>query len=163
MKRVSLFMLKCIGLLLPAVTARAASDGVNAMLLQGPSDFKLTILLDEQPVIKFSDDDLVVTTHLGDAVSIPSSLVSKYTYVRAGGTGITSAVRFGSVLSFDGKYLGLTNLTPSSVVKVYTVDGALVTSATTDSRGSVSLSLPDKPGAVYLIKTASVTLKISKP
>ena len=44
----------CIGLLLPAVTARAASDGVNAMLLQGPSDFKLTILLDEQPVIKFS-------------------------------------------------------------------------------------------------------------
>lgn len=163
MKRVSLFIPMCIGLLLPAVTARAASDGVNAMLLQGPSDFKLTILLDEQPVIKFSDDDLVVTTHLGDAVSIPSSLVSKYTYVKVEGTGITSAARFGSKLFFNGKHISMTNLTPSSAVQVYTVDGALVASATTDSRGNISLSLPDKSGAEYLVKTASVTFKISKP
>ena len=68
-------------LLLSALTARAASDGVNAMLLEGPSDFRFTILLDDQPVVTFSDDYLIVTTFMGDAVSIPSSHVTKWTYV----------------------------------------------------------------------------------
>ena len=134
------------------------------MLLEGSSGFRFTILLDDQPVVTFSDDYLVLTTHMGDAVSIPSSLVTKYTYVRdEEATGITDAARFGSLLSFDGKRIGLTNLAPSTAVQVYTADGALVTSGTTDSRGSVSLSVPERQGAVYLVKTSTLTFKISKP
>ena len=45
-------------LLLSVSMARAASDGVNAMLLEGPSD-KFTILLDDQPVVTFSDEAAV--------------------------------------------------------------------------------------------------------
>lgn len=147
-----------------ALMVRAASDEVNAMLLQGPSDFRLTILLDDQPVVTFSDDYLVITTYMGDAVSIPSSLVAKWTYVRDDeATGIKSAARFGSLLSIDGNHLSLSNLAPSSAVQVYSADGALVASATTDSRGNVSLSLPDRQGAVYLVKTSCVTFKVTKP
>jgi hypothetical protein len=134
------------------------------MLLQGPSDFRFTILLDDQPVVTFSDDYLVVTTHMGDAVSIPSSLVAKWTYVRDDeATGIKSAARFGSLLSIDGNHLSLSNLAPSSVVQVYSADGALVATAKADSRGCVSLSLPEHQGAVYLVKTSSVIFKVSKP
>lgn len=151
-------------LLLFALTARAASDGVNAMLLEGPSDFRFTILLDDQPVVTFSDDYLVVTTYMGDGVGIPSSLVAKWTYVQDDeATGIKNASRFGSLLSFDGKHLSLSNLAPSAHVLVYTADGALVATAKADSRGSVSLSLPERPGAVYLVKTSCVTFKITKP
>lgn len=151
-------------LLLFALTARAASDGVNAMLLEGPSDFRLTILLDDQPVVTFSDDYLVISTYMGAAVSIPSSHLTKWTYVNdEQATGIRNAARFGSLLSFDGKHLSLSNLAPSSAVQVYTADGALVATAKTDSRGSVALSLPERPGAVYLVKTSSVTFKVSKP
>jgi hypothetical protein len=151
-----------MAMLLSVFSVRANSDGVNAMLLEGPSD-KFTILLDDQPVVTFSDDHLVVTTHMA-AVSIPSSLVKKWTYVNdEQATGIRNAVRFGSLLSFDGKHLGLSNLAPSSAVQVYTADGALVASATTDSRGSVALSLPERSGAVYLVKTSSVTFKVTKP
>ena len=149
-------------LLLFSLTA-GASDGINAMLLQGSSDFRFTILLDDQPVVTFSDDYLVVTTHMS-AVSIPSSLVTKWTYVKDDeATSINNATRFGSVLSFDGKHLGMTHLEPSSAVQIYTADGALVASGTTDSRGNVSLSVPERQGAVYLIKTSTVTFKISKP
>lgn len=151
-------------LLLFALTARAASDGVNAMLLEGPSDFRLTILLDDQPVVTFSDDYLVISTYMGAAVSIPSSHLTKWTYVNdEQATGIRNAARFDSLLSFDGKHLSLSNLAPSSAVQVYTTDGALVATAQTDSRGSVSLSLPDRQGAVYLVKTSCVTFKITKP
>jgi len=59
--RKSFFLLS---LLLCVTAARAASDGINAMLLQGSSDFKFTILLDDQPVVSFSDDDLVISTHM---------------------------------------------------------------------------------------------------
>lgn len=150
-------------LLLSVLTARATSDAVNAMLLQGPSDYRLTILLDDQPVVTFNGDYLVVTSHMSE-VSIPSSLVTKWTYVQDDeATGINDAKRFGSLLSFDGRQLSMTNLAPSSAVLVYTADGALVASAKTDSRGSVSLSVPEQPGAVYLVKTSTVTFKVSKP
>ena len=150
-------------LLLSVMTARAASDAVNAMLLQGPSDYKFTILLDDQPVVTFSGDYLVVTSHMSE-VSIPSSLVTKWTYVQDDeATRIKDVKRFGSLLSFDGRHLSMTNLAPSSAVLVYTADGALVASAKTNSRGSVSLSVPEQLGAVYLVKTSTVTFKVSKP
>lgn len=153
-----------LAMLLLTLTARAASDGINAMLLEGPSDFRFTILLDDHPVVTFCDGYLVITTYMGDAVSIPSSHVTKWTYVKdEQATGIKNAARFGSLLSFDGKHLSLTSLAPSSAVQVFTSDGALVASATADSRGSVSLSVPEHQGAVYLVKTSSVTFKISKP
>ena len=137
---------------------------MNAMLLEGPSDFRFTVLMDDQPVVTFSDDYLVVTTYMGDAVSIPSFHVSKWTYVKdEQATGINNSARFGSLLSIDGNHLSLSNLAPSSAVLVYTADGALVASATTDSRGSASLSLPEHQGAVYLVKTSCVTFKITKP
>lgn len=153
-----------LALMLSVLSARAASDGINAMLLEGPSDFRFTILLDDQPVVSFCDDYLVISTYMGAAVSIPSSHLTKWTYVRDDeATGIKNASRFGSLLSFDGKHLSLSNLAPSSAVQVYTTDGALVATAQTDSRGSVSLSLPDRQGAVYLVKTSCVTFKITKP
>lgn len=157
-------LLLLLSLPLCVLSARAASSGVNAMLLQGPSDFRLTILLDDQPVVTFSDDCLVVTTHMGAAVSIPSSRVTKYTYIKdEEATGIGNASRFGSLLSFDGKRVSLTQLTPSSAVQVYSADGALVASATADSHGCVSFSVPEKAGAVYVIKTSTLTFKVSKP
>ena len=153
-----------LALLLFSLTAGAAPDGINAMLLEGPSDYKCTILLDDQPVVSFSDDYLVITTHMGASVSFPTSIVTKRTYVRdEEATGINNASRFGSILSFKGKYLSLTTLVPSTGVQVYTADGALVSSATTDSRGNVSLSVPEQPGAVYVVKTSTITFKIRKP
>lgn len=141
----------------------AATDGINAMLLEGPSDYRLSILLDDQPVVTFSDDYLVVTAHMA-VVSIPSHLVSKWKYVHdEEATSINNLSRFGSVLSFDGKHLSITHLAPSSTVQVYTADGALVASAKTDSRGSISLSIPERQGAVYLVKTSTITFKVSKP
>jgi hypothetical protein len=48
-------------------------------------------------------------------------------------------------------------------VQVYTVDGVLVASATTDNQGNVSLSVPERQGAVYVVKTSTLTFKVSKP
>ena len=156
-------LLSLLALSLSILTA-AASDEINAMLLEGSSDFRFTILLDDQPVVTFSDDHIVISTYMGASVSFPSSLVTKWTYVRdEEATGITGAARFGSLLSFDGKHIGLTNLAPSSAVQVYTTDGVLVASGKTDSRGNVSLSVPENKGAVYVVKTSTVTFKVSKP
>lgn len=146
-----------------SIKVNANTGGINALLLQGPSDYKLSILLDEQPIITFSDNDLVVTTHMG-VISIPSASVTKYTYYYEDDeTRINNASKYGSALSFDGKHLGMKNLPPSTGVQVYNTDGILVSSATTDSRGNVSLSVPEKKGAVYVVKTSTLTFKISKP
>lgn len=156
-------ILLSLALMLCPFKITAASDNVNAILLHVSSGQNWTILLDEQPVVTFSDDYLIVTTHLS-VISIPSSLVTKFTYVHEDDeTRINNASLYGSVLSFDGKNLSVRNLVPSISVQVYTSDGALVTSGTTDNRGNVSLSVPDIEGALYMVKTSTVTFKIRKP
>lgn len=156
-------ILLSLALMLCPFKIAVASDNVNAMLLHVSSGQNLTILLDEQPVVTFSDDNLIVTTHMS-VISIPSSLVTKFTYVHEDDeTRINNAGQYGTVLSFDGKRLNVRNLAPSTGVQVYTVDGVLVASGTTDIRGNVSLSVPDKAGAVYMVKTSTLTFKIRKP
>lgn len=152
-----------VALTLFSLITRAASDGVNAMLLHVSSGQNWTIMLDERPVLTFSDDYLIVSTHMS-IISIPSSLVTKYIYVREDDpTRINNAGQYGSVLSFSGSHISVTNLTPLTGVQVYTVDGALVASGTTDSKGNVSLSVPEKSGILYVVKTSTVTFKVSKP
>lgn len=157
------FFFLLLTILVFSIKVNANTGGVNALLLQGPSDYKLSILLDEQPIITFSDDDFVITTHMG-VISIPSASVSKYSYYYEDDeTRINNASQLGSALSFDGKHLSMKSLPLSTGVQVYNADGILVSSATTDSRGNVSLLVPQKQGAVYFVKASTLTFKISIP
>lgn len=150
-------------LLFETTTAHSAETVVNAVQLHGPSGFSLAILLDERPRLTFSSDYLDVTTHL-TSVSIPASQVTGYKYVHIDdASGIGPVSQSGAAVSFDGSQFRAAGLAPFSAVQIYTTDGALVSAAAADSRGSVTLALPEKAGAVYLVKTSGVTLKITKP
>lgn len=150
-----------VSALMLSTVAKASAENVNALVLHLTSGNQVTCLLDEKPVVTFKSDELVITTHM-NVVSYQASDVAKFTYIYADPTDISS-VRIGSAFSFNGKTLQVSNLTPSSQVSVYTVDGILVTSAKTDNHGSVSLTLPKQSGAVYIVKTSVANFKITRP
>lgn len=150
-------------LLLSAPMSRAASDEANALQLHAASG-DLTILLDERPVVTFSDDSFVLRTHMA-SLSMPASLVTGFTYVKSDdATGTPRLGGSGSFLSLSGGRLSMSGLAPSSSVQVYSADGALLSTARADGKGGISLSLPAMgAGAVYVVKTSGVNFKIRKP
>ena len=147
--------------LMLSTASKASDENVNALVLHLSSGNRVTYLLDEKPVVTFKGGELVITTHM-NVISYQESGVTKFTFAYADPSDISS-VKSGSTFSFNGKALQVSNLAPLSQVSVYTQGGVLVTSAKTDSNGSVMLTLPEQSGAVYVVKTSVANFKISRP
>lgn len=97
-----------------------------------------------------------------DEVSYPSADVLKLTYVNVNPTNINGIERSGTLYSLIGDELKIANAVPGTRVFVYTVDGTLLTSSTTDTQGCLTLPIAGMSGSVYVVKTSSVTFKIRK-
>ncbi len=74
MRRKSLF----VCLLLSAAAAQASYEDINALRIHRKSGEDVTILLDDNPVVRFEDGDIVVATHT-NVVNYPSADVVKFT------------------------------------------------------------------------------------
>ncbi len=149
-------------LLLSSLAAMASSEGVNALMIHGKSGEKVTILLDEKPKVRFQGNDLVVTTHM-NVVNYASDDVVKFSYVSVDPNDVSNPGLLGVVFAFDKGAVRMQNLPPYVRVSVYTVDGKLISSSMTDSKGCASLNLPESVASVYIVKTPSSTFKISRP
>ena len=147
-------------LLMPAI--RVFADGINSMTLWMSSGKQITCMLDEQPVVTFEGDELVLTTHM-DIVRYQAEDVIRFTYTAVDPAGINDASTAATSFSFDGDVMRASSLAPKSMVTVYTADGTLVASGKTDKSGNISLSLPRQVGVVYVVKTSVANFKITKP
>lgn len=143
-------------------TLYASAQGANAMVLHFASGGEVTCLLDEQPLVTFEGDELVLTTHM-NVVRYQAKDVVKFTYVTLRATDVSSTSTVGTKFFFDGDVLRARNLEPQSMVAVYTVDGSQVASAMTDKNGNVSLALPRQSGVVFAVKNSVANFKIQKP
>ena len=152
-----------LALLLPAWAAWADSGTITAVKIHSRSGTDVTILLENQPVVTFENDELVITT-LTNTLSYVSSEYVRFTYVDNGVlTDMNNLSRLGVLISFEKDCLKVQNLVPKAQVSVYTVDGKLIASARTDAQGHAILALPELPGGVYVVKTNAVTFKLRKP
>lgn len=149
-------------LLLSSMAASASAGGINALMIHGKSGEKVTILLDEKPVVRFDGDGLVVSTHM-NVVNYASADVVKFTYVSVDPAGVGNPDILGAVFSFGKDFVRVENLAPHVRVAVYAVDGKLLSSAMTGSNGAASLKLPEPASSVYVVKTPSSTFKITRP
>lgn len=148
--------------LLIFVATWASSEEINALRIHSKSGKNVTILLDENPVVRFEGNDLVVTTHM-NVVNYSSADVVKFTYVSVSPDDVRTPNLLGTVISFEKESVKVANLAPQTLVSVYTVDGKLISSATTDSKGCASLKLPEQSASVYIINAPSLTFKIRRP
>lgn len=147
--------------LLLSIISQTMATELNAIVLTLASGSQVTYVLDERPVVTFQGDDLTITTHL-NVVSYASSDVLKFTYSKVDTDGIGS-VSANANFSIIGNVLVVRNLVPNSEIMVYSVDGLLLVNDRADHNGSVSVTLPNIPSNVYLIKTKTANFKITKP
>lgn len=132
------------------------------MMLHLASGKQVVCMLDEKPVVSFSGDELILTTHMNE-VRYQSEDVLKFTYLNVNPTTVNTAEMSQSMFSFSENTLSITGAEPDSPVAVYSVEGILVASAKTDKKGSAIVSLPEQSGKVYVVKTSIANFKITKP
>lgn len=149
-------------LLMLSVAVWASTDDINALRIHCKSGEDVTILLDENPVVRFQDFDLVVSTDL-NVVAFPSEQAEKLTYVHVDPFSTNSGVLSDALFNFGKEYLKVANLAAQTHVSIYTVDGRLISSAITDKNGSAVLPLPEQSATVYIVQTPSLSFKLSRP
>lgn len=131
-------------------------------MLHLASGKEVVCLLDERPVVTFTDDEVVLTTHMHE-VRYQSVDVLKFTYANVEVDGINALPSDRGLVRMDGNTLCLDGFASDSEVSVYTADGIVVAKSHTDGHGAASISLPRQSGKVYVIKTSIANFKITKP
>ena len=149
-------------LLLCSSVGWAASGTYVALKIHCKSGADVIILLDERPKVTFDKNDLVIATQTR-MVNYPAEEVLKFTYLDELPVHVDNVTFSGMVFSFDDNKLMVQHLEPNAAVTVCAVDGRILASGQSDAQGRVSLTLPEVPGGVYVVKTPSVTFKLRKP
>ena len=142
-------LLLFLWLLLP----QALLAQVNAVVVNMTDGTKTVFLLAEEPVITYSENNLIVRT-ASKEVSVPVTSITSVTLEdRSSATKIESAPTADGVL--------FRQLPAGSEIRVFTVDGKSVCTQKADGDGSVGLDLSRLPKGVLIIKTPAATIKVN--
>lgn len=157
MKRILLWQV-----LFSVMSLSAAAEEACALMLHLASGKQVVCLLDERPVVTFTDVEVVLTTHMHE-VRYQSVDVQKFTYTNVEVDGINALPLDQGLVRMEGNTLCLDGFASDSEVSVYTADGIIVAESHTDGHGAASISLPGQSGKVYVVKTSIANFKITKP
>lgn len=136
------------------------AEGFNALIMHMKSGIQVTNILEEQPIITFQNDELVITTCM-NTISYQQDEVLKFTYASVDPNNISQINISRTMISMHGNTLSVNNTAPFSTVLVFAEDGAMVASAKADENGDMSLNISREKGVVYFIKTSEANFKIS--
>lgn len=129
--------------------------------LQFASGNQVTILLEEQPLFKIEDNEIIITTSKRE-IRCGWEELQKYTYVNIDKSSIDNVEINEVHMSFTEFGISVENLQPYSDIFVYSQGGNLVYQGTTNALGCANIDLNAQTGVVYIIKTSSATLKMTK-
>lgn len=152
-------ILMILALLVAGVTTALASNALVVHMKSGETH--TYVLLDEEPTIAFSGDNIVITARSAEATYAMSD-VDFFNYENNAATSITGVGdgekgmhRSGNTLIFDG-------LPAGSSVLVFTLGGQLNIKVKADDNGHAEVDLQSLPEGVYIVKAHNVSTKIAK-
>ena len=117
----------------------------------------------ENPQLTYNDGLLKVTTDVKD-LEIEPDKVKKFTINNSmpGSSLIPETKMSNGKVQRGSDFVSFVGCSADMDVYVYTIGGALVKQAKTDSEGMLYLSLEDMDSGVYIIKSKEITCKILK-
>ena len=120
-------------------------------------------LLKERPIATFVDDMVKIVSSTDEA-EIKRALVEKFEFTDELPTGIEDVddeVADGS-FELTKNFIRVEGLVPGCAVRLYSVSGQMVLSATADENGCVTLSLDALASGIYLVNYNEITIKFIK-
>lgn len=138
------------------------ADERNALVVHLKDGTSTTFLLDDEPRATFSDGALkVVSSSL--SMEFPREEVLRFTYgySDAKGMPMLPAETFSGVIEND--VFCLSGLNSNVVVRLFSVDGKLLSEVRTNGDGKVNIPLEAYPSGVYVLQSKGFIHKFTKP
>lgn len=149
-------------LILLIVTSTLTVSAQNTLTIHQKDGKVFGYGFSEKPVITYTETDLVLTTSKA-VVEYPLSAVSKITFTdsETAVSEIQSETK-SPILQLDNYTVYISGAEASQLVSLIDTNGKVLSTFKTDANGSVSFSITELPEGIYIIKTKSLTCKISK-
>lgn len=159
MKR-RMILLLAAALLVP-MSSLWAADLITTLIILTKDNAQHQFALPDKPKVTFEGNNLLVTSDKTTA-SFALSDVVRFTYQDIDPSGIQEVYSKDTGVSFEDGVLVISQIKANSTVCVYSLDGRLVRQLAAKRAGTYRLNLSSLPFGVYLVKTGSLTYKITK-
>jgi hypothetical protein len=153
-----------VALILCAVSlpSMAQSDSPKLVVWQKNGD-KVVFDLDKLPETTFGGGVLTIKTTTA-TVAYQLSNILRYTYENVKETGVELQPADRSIkINERGDEVVFRNLKPGSVVTLYDLRGQLLEQRKAESLSPLTISVQNRPGGVYIVKSDNETIKLMKP
>jgi len=136
--------------------------GQNTLTVHQKNGEQLSFGFEDKPVVKFTDNELVVTTAKTE-FRYELVKLAKFTFdgVENAVTGIKADAPDASI-TLDEYTVSICGSEPDATIRLVSSDGKLLESYKTDDEGSVTFSIAQLPQGTYIIVSESITCKILK-
>lgn len=164
MKPLRRVMRTLVALILCAVSlpAAAQSDSPKLVVWQKNGE-KVVFDLDKRPETTFGGGVLTIKTTTA-TVSYQLSNILRYTYENVKETGVETLPADRSIkINERGDEVTFRNLKPGTVVSLYDLGGLLLEQRKAESLNPLTISVRNRPGGVYIVKSGNETIKLMKP
>ena len=120
-----------------------------------------------EPVITFTDTDVVLTTSNGMRLTYPLANLTKFTFNKKDLPGPTEVEEIESdvrkvYFSIDEYTINIYEAKAEQAVYLIASDGKVLNAYKTDKEGFLSFSIADLPDGTYIIRSGEITFKIMK-
>lgn len=156
--------LLAFALFLLAASLHAAEKRVLSILMKDGTN--VCFYLSEQPLVTFVGDDVKIVSASEEA-AIARTLVDRFEFLDEMPTTIEEIEvddnkPMRDNLEISEEAVSISGLTGNGPVRLFTLKGKLVLTATPDSEGAANLSLESLPAGIYLINYNETTIKFIK-
>lgn len=122
--------------------------------------------LGQHPVVTYTNGELLLTT-TQQQVTYAACDVRRFTFSASdiscdAPTSVTSPLEQGQQFNLQQGNVRFSGSPAGSTITVYTIDGKLLHTTTTDEAGNATIDIASYPAGIYIIKTETITHKIIK-
>lgn len=159
MRRRMILLLAAV--LLTPMSCLWAANLVTTLIVLTKDNAQHQFALPDKPTVSFEGKNLIVASDKTTATFALSDVV-RFTYQDIDPSGIQEIYSKDAGVSFEDGMLVVSQIKANSTVCVYSLDGRLVHQLAAKRAGTYRLNLSSLPFGVYLVKTGSLTYKITK-
>lgn len=147
--------------LLTPMSSLWAADLVTTLIVLTKDNAQHQFALPDKPKVSFEGKNLIVVSDKTTTTFVLSDVV-RFTYKDLDPSGIQEVYIKDTNVSLEDGMLVVSQVKANSNVCVYSLDGRLVRQLAVKRAGTYRLNLSSLPFGVYLVKTGSLTYKITK-
>lgn len=153
---------KLIMMLLSLICLKATAQEIKTHLVVWSKDgTQVAYALNEQPVITFSETELLITTSLIQ-VNYPLDQMAKFNYETRTDQAVRDISTDETSFILEEESLLFLNLAPNSKVGLYTASGQVVFSRVITDYGEYAFPVSHLAHGIYIIQVNSLTYKIAR-